>query len=75
VEPHRSILSVEDDGIGLANGHASGASSGLGSVIIKAMAQKLGAEMRYDPSHKGTRAVIAFDPTHTLHRPAAETGA
>jgi two-component sensor histidine kinase len=62
LEPNRSVLSVEDDGIGFANGHPPD-QSGLGSVIIKAMAQKLGAEMRYDPSHKGTRAIIAFDPT------------
>lgn len=62
VEPNRSVLSVEDDGVGLVNGHTPDG-SGLGSVIIKAMAQKLGAEMHYDPSHKGTRAIIAFDPT------------
>ena len=62
VEPNRSVLSVEDDGVGLVNGAATD-SSRLGSVIIKAMAQKLGAEMRYDPSHKGTRAIITFDPT------------
>jgi two-component sensor histidine kinase len=67
VEPNRSVLSVEDDGVGFANGHPPD-SSGLGSVIIKAMAQKLGAELRYDPSHKGTRAVIAFDPTASHSR-------
>ena len=69
VEPNRSVLSVEDDGIGLVNGHSPN-SSGLGSIIIKAMAQKLGAELHYDPSHKGTRAVIAFDPTSSFARPA-----
>ncbi len=69
VEPNRSVLSVEDDGVGLVNGHAPD-SSGLGSIIIKAMAQKLGAELRYDPNHKGTRAVIAFDPTSSIARGA-----
>jgi two-component sensor histidine kinase len=69
VEPNRSVLSVEDDGVGLVNGHTPDG-SGLGSVIIKAMAQKLGAEMHYDPSHKGTRAVITFDPM-TSHSRAA----
>ena len=64
------MLSVEDDGVGFANG-VPPASSGLGSVIIKAMAQKLGAEMRYDPGHKGTRAIIAFDPTSSLTRATA----
>jgi two-component sensor histidine kinase len=71
VEPNRSVLSVEDDGIGVANGHAVEA-SGLGSIIIKAMAQKLGADVSYDPSHKGTRAVISFDPTSADH--GAPTG-
>lgn len=70
VEPNLSVLSVEDDGVGFANG-VPPESSGLGSVIIKAMAQKLGAEMRYDPGHKGTRAIIAFDPTSPLSRAAA----
>jgi two-component sensor histidine kinase len=71
LEPNRSELSIEDDGVGLFNGHAPGG-SGLGSIIIKAMAQKLGADMRYDPDHKGTRAVIAFDPTTAAHpRPGA----
>jgi len=60
--PNRSVLSIEDDGVGFTNGQAPNG-SGLGSIIIKAMAQKLGAELRYDTSHKGTRAVIAFDPT------------
>jgi two-component sensor histidine kinase len=69
VEPNRSVLSVEDDGVGLTNGKAAD-SSKLGSVIIKAMAQKLGADMRYDPNHKGTRAIITFDPMSSAHRPA-----
>ncbi len=68
VEPHRSVLSIEDDGVGLASGSSD--ATGLGSVIIKAMVQKLGAEMRYDPDHKGTRAIIAFDPTSSIPRAA-----
>jgi two-component sensor histidine kinase len=67
IEPHRSVLSVEDDGVGLTNGKATD-SSKLGSVIIKAMAQKLGADMRYDPDHKGTRAIITFDPMSSSGR-------
>jgi two-component sensor histidine kinase len=69
VEPNRSVLSVEDDGVGLGNGKAAD-SSKLGSVIIKAMAQKLGADIRYDASHKGTRAIITFDPMSSHNRAA-----
>ncbi|WP_088347231.1 MULTISPECIES: histidine kinase dimerization/phosphoacceptor domain -containing protein [Rhodomicrobium] len=64
-EPNRGVLSVEDDGVGLNGGQLAG---GLGTVIIKAMAQKLGAEMSYDPTHKGTRALVSFDPTSTPRR-------
>jgi two-component sensor histidine kinase len=68
VEANRGELSVEDDGVGLNGGPGQPMVSGLGTVIIKAMAQKLGAEMRYDPTHKGTRALVSFDPTSTPRR-------
>lgn len=70
IEANRSMLSVEDDGVGLASGPSQQVVSGLGTVIIKAMAQKLGAEMHYDPTHKGTRAMVSFDPTTTPRRMA-----
>jgi two-component sensor histidine kinase len=68
VEANRGELSVEDDGVGLNGGPSQPMVSGLGTVIIKAMAQKLGAEMRYDPTHKGTRALVSFDPSATPRR-------
>ena len=40
-------------------------------VIIKAMVQKLGAEIRYDRRHMGTRAILVFDPTGS-HAPRVE---
>lgn len=61
-EPTQVKLSVEDDGVGLVNG-AEVEGRGLGTVIIKSMVQKLGAEIRYDAAHRGTRAVLSFDPT------------
>ena len=60
VRPHQSLISVEDDGIGLANGAI--AKGGLGTTIVNAMVQKLGGELRYDCDGKGTRATVAFDP-------------
>jgi hypothetical protein len=35
------------------------------------MVQKLGAEIRYDAAHRGTRAILSFDPTG-LHTGRAE---
>lgn len=52
-------LSVEDDGVGSANG-ASLAPDGLGTIIIQAMGVKLGGKIVFDASHKGTRAKLTF---------------
>jgi two-component sensor histidine kinase len=71
-EPKQAVLCVEDDGVGMPNGHAHLDPAGLGTVIIKSMVQKLGAEIRYDETHKGTRAIVAFDPTGSAHAPRAE---
>jgi two-component sensor histidine kinase len=73
-EPTQVKLSVEDDGVGLVNG-AELEGRGLGTVIIKSMVQKLGAEIRYDAAHRGTRAILSFDPTgpHTGRTEKAES--
>ena len=52
-------LSVEDDGIGSANG-ASSARQGLGTIIIQTMGVKLGGKIVFDPSHTGTRVMLTF---------------
>jgi len=50
-------IAVEDDGIGWhGTGEIKG--TGLGSRIIKAMAQSLQAELRYDSGDGGTKAVL-----------------
>lgn len=49
-------LVVEDDGIGMMPELVQG--TGLGSRLLGAMAQSLGASITYDPSHKGCRAVL-----------------
>jgi two-component sensor histidine kinase len=59
INAHSAELSVEDDGIGSSNG-ASSAPQGLGTIIIQAMAVKLGGKIVFDPSHKGTRAMLTF---------------
>jgi two-component sensor histidine kinase len=59
INAHSAELSVEDDGIGSANG-ASSAPQGLGTMIIEAMGVKLGGKIAFDPSHKGTRAMLTF---------------
>jgi two-component sensor histidine kinase len=61
INGHSAELSVEDDGIGSANG-ASSAPEGLGKMIIRAMGVNLGGKIVLDPSHKGTRVVLTFDP-------------
>jgi two-component sensor histidine kinase len=67
IDADTAELSVEDDGIGSANG-ASSAPEGLGTMIIQAMGVKLGGNIVFDSSDKGTRAMVTFarggyDPT------------
>lgn len=61
VDGSHAELSVEDDGIGFANGPSNGP-PGVGNSIVRAMAQKLGGDITYDLSHKGARAVLTFRP-------------
>ncbi|MCF6112179.1 response regulator [Mesorhizobium muleiense] len=55
----RTRLRVEDDGVG-AQSSSLERSSGLGHVIIEAMAQKLGATVSIDRDHRGTRVLVDF---------------
>lgn len=50
-------LTVEDDGCGWTPGEAV-QGTGLGGRVIRAMADSLGAEIVYDPAHRGVRAVL-----------------
>jgi two-component sensor histidine kinase len=68
--PHQSILSVEDDGVGFPSPEQSPMGSGLGTVIVKAMSQKLGAQIRYEPKQPGTRVSVSFDPSTSTGKPA-----
>jgi len=53
----RLRLTVEDDGRGWTP--ADGVQgTGLGGRVIRAMADSLGAEIVYDPAHRGVRAVL-----------------
>lgn len=54
----RIRLCVEDDGVGPSQ--QTTASTGIGRLIIDAMADKLGASVAQDDSHRGTRAVLDF---------------
>jgi two-component sensor histidine kinase len=51
------ILTVEDDGGGIAPGK-SAEGTGLGARLIRAMAASLNSEVRYDPEHAGVRATL-----------------
>lgn len=53
-------LRVEDDGIGW-DGTGKPQGTGLGSRIVKAMAQSLGADVGYDNDGIGTRVRVTFD--------------
>lgn len=55
----QALLVVEDDGEGLAPGAPKG--TGLGTKIIKAMAQGLKSRLEVDPDHRGVRACLTFE--------------
>ena len=55
----RLRLVVEDDGQGLGD-KAEARGTGLGQRVVAAMARSLGARVEYDRSHRGARAVMAF---------------
>lgn len=55
----RTLLMVEDDGPGMTQDAPKG--TGLGTRIIKAMAQGLKSRLEVDPDHKGVRACLIFD--------------
>jgi len=76
-----AIISVEDDGVGMAtntNDKPTRRSTGLGQRIVRAMADKLGARIEHDRSHRGTHIEIVFalsrqapDPQHAAADPPA----
>ncbi|THD58607.1 response regulator [Phenylobacterium sp.] len=51
------LLTVEDDGAGMAEG-GQVHGTGLGGRLIKAMASSLNSEVVYDPAHAGVRASL-----------------
>ncbi len=57
----RIELSVEDDGVGRGPVQPGRSAEGLGRMIVKAMAVKLGAEWGQDEAHNGMRVILAFD--------------
>ncbi|MCT7377857.1 sensor histidine kinase [Chelativorans salis] len=57
-EEGRIRLSVEDDGVGATPPSLD--STGIGHLIIDAMAERLGASTVYDGAHRGTRVVLEF---------------
>lgn len=55
----RALLTVEDDGVGIAADAPK--SSGLGQRIVRAMGDKLRAKIEHDTKHAGVRTLITFD--------------
>lgn len=53
-------LVVEDDGVGYPERGQPARGSGLGAVIVGAMAKSVEGEVSLDPAHKGTRFVLDF---------------
>ena len=51
------LLAVEDDGVGMSGGISPGG-TGVGTKLIRAMAQSLQSNVEYDSAHRGTRAVL-----------------
>jgi two-component sensor histidine kinase/CheY-like chemotaxis protein len=59
--PDASVeLAVEDDGVGYAS-DAAPRGSGLGTMIVNAMARTVKATVEFDRSHKGTRVVLKME--------------
>ena len=54
----KAELSVEDDGVGRADGPAKG--TGLGTRIVNAMARSIGGDVEYVAAGSGTIARLAF---------------
>lgn len=54
------VLTVEDDGPGLAHGGAA-QGTGLGGRLIKAMAASLNSQVVYDDAHAGVRASLRLN--------------
>jgi two-component sensor histidine kinase len=54
-----AALIVEDDGVGWTGAGAT-LGSGVGTRILKALADGLQATLSFDPNHRGTRAVFSF---------------
>ncbi len=54
-------LVVEDDGIGYPDPDASPQGSGLGNVIVAAMAKTASGTLALDRAHKGTRFVLTLE--------------
>ena len=52
----RFVLAVEDDGCGITAGAPQG--TGLGTKLIRAMAQSLQSIVEYDAGHSGVRATL-----------------
>ncbi len=59
-EAGRVQLVVEDDGIGYQDGVAP-KGSGLGTMIVGAMARTVKATVLVDPAHRGTRVVVSLE--------------
>jgi two-component sensor histidine kinase len=51
------LLAVEDDGVGMITG-AAPRGTGVGTKLIRAMAQSLQAGIEYDSAHSGVRATL-----------------
>lgn len=51
------LLAVEDDGVGMSGTIAPGG-TGVGTKLIRAMAQSLQGALEYDPAHNGVRAML-----------------
>ena len=66
------VLAVEDDGVGRDPAPPPPRSEkGLGRMIVKAMATKLGAEWHQDEAHRGMRVVVSFEAEPNLRQAAA----
>jgi two-component sensor histidine kinase len=66
----RALLTVEDDGVGIDT--KAPKSTGLGQRIVRAMGDKLRANIEHDTKHAGARIMVTFDlRNEKMSRPPA----
>ncbi len=69
----RAVLSVADDGVGMAHGSKAGESSSLGLRLVRALGRQLGADTVVE-NGDGSRVTLEFDAPETIRAQGGTVG-